>query len=159
MTYFGLFGFLVAVLVVASSGALFKPGPWYAALAKPGWTPPDWLFGPAWAVLYVMIAFSGWLVWQKVGFAGAALPFGLYVLQLLLNASWSAVFFGLKRMDLAFGVLVVLWLAIAVNIAAFLAIDSTAGFLLVPYLCWVTFAGALNLTVWRLNDLPAGSRG
>ncbi len=146
-----LAGFIAAVLLVASSGAVFKPGDWYLRLAKPRWTPPGWLFGPAWAVLYIMIAVSGWMVWQVAGFAGAAGAFAIYAVQLLLNASWSAVFFGLRRMDLAFAVLVALWLAIAANAIAFAGFSQEAALMLLPYLCWVTFAGALNLRVWQMN--------
>ena len=146
-----LAGFIVACFAVASSGAFFRPGPWYEQLQKPSWCPPNWLFAPAWTVLYIMIAVSGWLVFRKAGFSGAAVAFTIYVLQLLLNAAWSGIFFGAKRLDLAFGELVLLWLMILATILAFHPIDTTAAYLLIPYLCWVTFAGALNLTIWRLN--------
>ena len=91
--------FVVLVVAAASSGVLFKPGEWYKGLLKPSWTPPNWLFGPVWSVLYVMIAVAGWLVWRAEG-TGVALSF--WFLQLALNAVWSGIFFGLRRMDLAF---------------------------------------------------------
>lgn len=145
----GLAGFVIACMLAASSGAIFRPGTWYDSLAKPSWRPPNWLFGPAWTVLYIMIATAGWLAWKKAGLV--SLPIAIYAIQLLLNAAWSGLFFGLRRMDLAFGELVLLWLSIAATIWAFQPVDQTAAWLLVPYLCWVTFAGALNFTMWRLN--------
>lgn len=147
--------FLLCVLVVASSGAVFRPGAWYRTLSKPSWTPPDWLFGPAWAVLYLMIAVAGWRVWEYGPADAVPVAMAVFALQLVLNALWSAVFFGLKRPDWAFLELVAMWASIAVNIAVFYPLDALAGWLLVPYLAWVTFAGALNLTIWRLNRRPA----
>jgi tryptophan-rich sensory protein len=148
-----LLGFIGACFVVAMSGALFKPGRWYEALNKPGWTPPNWLFGPVWMVLYGMIAVSGWLVWQQVGLWHWA--FLIYAAQLALNGGWSAVFFGLRRVRLAAWEAGALWLSIAVNIAVFFPIDTAAALLLVPYLCWVTVAFALNVTILRLNPAVA----
>lgn len=147
----GLLGFIGANFAAALSGAVFTPGDWYRSLAKPRWNPPDWLFGPAWAVLYTMIAISGWLVWREHGFAGAAVPLAAYGVQLLLNAGWSAIFFGMRRPDLAFVELVVFWVAILVTLVLFWPLQRTAALLLVPYLAWVTFAGVLNLTLWRMN--------
>jgi len=147
----GLFGFVLLVAAVAASGGYFKPGAWYAGLAKPAWTPPDWLFPVAWALLYLSIAVSGWLVWRKLGLRQAVIPYSLYALQLVLNAAWSWLFFGLHRMDLAFIGIVVLWLTILATIVAFYRVQPAAGLLLVPYLIWVGFATALNLAVWRLN--------
>lgn len=145
---YGLLGFFAAVALVAGSGILFKPGAWYESLKRPSWRPPNWAFGPAWTVLYAMIAVAGWLVWRKVGFGPALL---VYAVQLLLNAGWSAVFFGLRRPGLALGELTLLWLSIIATIAAFLPIDALAAGLLLPYLAWVTFAGALNRSIWRMN--------
>jgi tryptophan-rich sensory protein len=153
----GLLGFVLACLVVASSGAVFRPGAWYETLRKPWWRPPNWLFAPAWTVLYIMIAVSGWLVWRKAGLAGAALPLGLYAVQLLLNAAWSGFFFGLRRMDLALVDVGLLWLSILGLIALFSPIDSLAAWLLVPYLAWVSFAAFLNWTMLRLNPGAAAA--
>jgi benzodiazapine receptor len=147
----GLAGFVAVNLAAAMSGHFFRPGEWYERLAKPWWRPPNWLFPPAWAVLYLTIAVSGWLVWREAGFAGAALPLAIYAVQLVLNATWSGVFFGLRRIDLALANLVLLWLSIAATIAAFHPVHAGADWLLVPYLAWVTFAGALNLAILRLN--------
>ncbi|MDJ0944807.1 MAG: TspO/MBR family protein [Kiloniellales bacterium] len=143
--------FILAVILVASSGAVFKPGAWYRTLTKPSWTPPDWVFPTGWTLLYVLIAISGWRVWERLPLEAALVPMAIYALQLLLNAGWSAIFFGLKRPDWAFAELACLWLAIVANILVFQPIDTLAAALLLPYLAWVTFAGALNLAVWRLN--------
>ena len=147
----GLIGFLAACFAAASTGAFFKPGAWYEGLNKPAWRPPNWLFPPAWAVLYVMMAVAAWLVWREAGFRGAPMGLLLWCVQLALNAAWSWIFFGMKRMDLAFAELAVLWLAILATLLAFAMVSATAAWLMVPYLAWVTFAGVLNLTMWRLN--------
>ena len=147
----GLAVFVILVMAVASTGAAFKPGTWYESLIKPGWTPPNWLFPVAWTILYVMIAVAGWLVWRDAGMTGARLALSLYLLQLILNAAWSWLFFGLHRMDLAMLDIVALWLAVAATIAAFFAIKPAAGLILVPYLLWVSYAAALNLYIWQAN--------
>ena len=156
--WYGLWGFIGACFVAALSGALFPPGQWYEGLKKPSWRPPNWLFAPAWTILYAMIAIAGWLVWRDKGFAGAAVPLAIYFVQLALNAAWSGLFFGMRRMDLALAELIVLWLSILATIVAFYPIHVTAALLMVPYLAWVTFAGVLNFTMWRLNPTPAVAR-
>ncbi len=154
-----LAGFLLACFVVATTAAVFRPDAWYEALRKPSWNPPNWLFPPAWTVLYIMIAVSGWLVWRELGCAGAALPLAVFVVQLVLNGLWSPIFFGMKRLDLAFYELTILWVSIVACILLFAPISATAAWLLVPYLAWVSFAGLLNYTVWKLNaeEVPASS--
>jgi tryptophan-rich sensory protein len=147
-TWLGLGGFVLACFAAASTGALFRPGAWYRRLRKPAFNPPDWLFGPAWAVLYLSIAVSAWLVWREAGFGP---PIWLWFGSLLLNAAWSWLFFGKRRMDLAFYELVVFWLSIAAMILAFAPTSALAAWLLVPYLAWVSFATALNVALWRLN--------
>ncbi|NBC97079.1 MAG: sensory protein TspO [Deinococcus-Thermus bacterium] len=144
-------GFALVTLLAASSGAVFKPDAWYRAMNKPSWTPPDWVFPTVWTPLYVMIAASGWLVWREAGLAGAALPLAVYVVQLVLNAGWSAVFFGMKKPGLAFVEVLTLWLSIALTMILFWPISKTAALLLAPYLLWVTIASALNFQVWRMN--------
>jgi tryptophan-rich sensory protein len=150
----GLGGFLLAVMAAASTGALFRPGAWYAGLAKPSWNPPNWLFGPAWGVLYTTIAVAGWLVWGRTGWGP---ELWLWWGSLLLNAVWSWLFFGLRRMDLAFYELVVFWASIAAMILAFWPAHQGAAMLLLPYLAWVTFAGVLNRTLWRMNPEANGA--
>ncbi|MBY0338940.1 MAG: tryptophan-rich sensory protein [Acetobacteraceae bacterium] len=140
--------FVLACVATAASGAIFTPGPWYAQLRRPSWTPPDWLFGPAWGVLFCMIAAAGWLVWRQVGWG---LELSVYAVQLVLNFAWSWLFFGRRRPDLAFFELCLLWLSIAACILLFAPVSAWAAGLFVPYLLWVTFAGALNLRMWQLN--------
>ena len=149
-----LIGFFAICLAVASSGAVFRPGPWYETLAKPSWTPPRWAFPVVWSVLYAAMAVAGWLVWRHVGFA--PVPFGFYAAQLVFNAAWSALFFGLKRPDIAFADLALLWLSIVGTLLAFAPVDGIAALLFAPYLAWVTLAGALNLAVWRSNRVLLG---
>lgn len=143
-----LLGFFAACFATALSGAVFTPGAWYESLKKPWWRPPNWLFGPAWGVLFCLIAISGWLVWREVGFGLAMFVYGV---QLVLNFAWSALFFGAKRTDLALYDLMALWLSILGCIILFAPISGTAALLMLPYLAWVTFAGVLNAEMWRLN--------
>ena len=150
-----LAGFVAACFLAALPGAWFRPGEWYERLQKPAWRPPNRLFAPVWTVLYLMMAFSGWLVWRQAGLAGAGPALAVYALQLVLNAAWTPLFFGLRRPDLGFFDVVLLWLSIVATIALFLLIDVVAAVLLVPYLAWVTFAAALNFAVWRLNAAVA----
>lgn len=147
----GLLVWLALCFAAAAFGAQFKPGAWYAALAKPVWTPPNYLFPIAWTVLYILMAVAAWLVWRRLGWQGGALPLGLFLLQLVLNALWSWVFFGLERIDLAFYELCLFWLALVATLLAFWQVYPLAGILLLPYLLWVSFAGALNFSIWRLN--------
>jgi tryptophan-rich sensory protein len=151
----GLACFIAACFLAALTGALFRPGAWYERLNKPSWRPPNWLFAPAWTVLYLMIAVAGWLVWRQAGLAGAGLALAVYAVQLMLNAAWSPLFFGLHRPDLGFVDIILLWMSILTTIVLFGPIHSVAALLLVPYLAWVTFAGALNFAVWRLNSESA----
>ena len=146
-----LFGFVAACFLAAATGILFKPGEWYERLKKPAWRPPNWLFAPVWTVLYLMIAFAGWLVWNTAGFGGGGWPLAFYALQLLLNALWTPVFFGLHRPDLGFAVIALLWLTIAATIVAFALVNGVAAMLMIPYLAWVSFASLLNFAVWRRN--------
>ena len=145
----GVFG--VICLAAASSGALFRPGEWYWDLTKPSWNPPDYVFAPAWLVLYCMIAYAAWRVWTQAAPGEALFPMAAFGVQIALNALWSALFFGLRRPDLAFVEVVCLWLSIVVMMVAYYGVDPLSCWLMVPYLLWVTFAGALNFTVWRLN--------
>lgn len=148
--YLALVPFLAAVLAASSTGAVFRPGRWYKTLDKPAWTPPDWLFPFAWGALYVAIAVAAWLIWLDAGMA-AAIALGVWLVQLILNAGWSAVFFGMRRMGLAFIEVSALWLSIAATIALFYPVSKAAAALMLPYLVWVSFAAALNFEVWRRN--------
>ena len=140
--------FIGVVILAAASGAVFKPGPWYEELRKPGWTPPNWAFPVVWTILYIMIAYAGWNVWSK---AGWSLPIVFWAVQIGLNAAWSWLFFGLRRMDLALADVGLLWLAIAGFIVTAWPVSPLAALLFVPYLAWVTTAGLLNRSVQQLN--------
>lgn len=124
---------------------------WYAELRKPGWTPPGWVFGPVWTTLYVLMGIAGWLVWRKAGFSGAPWAILLFALQLAFNAAWSGIFFGMRRFDLAFIEIVMLWVLILATAIAFWRHDPRSAVLLLPYLAWVSYASALNYAIWRLN--------
>lgn len=147
----GLCGWLLACFAAASLGALFMPGEWYATLRKPAWNPPGWLFGPVWSALYTMMAVAAWQVWKRGGFVAQRRPLTLFLAQLVLNAAWTPLFFGLHRPGLAFAEILLLWLAIAATLVAFWPVSRTAAGLLAPYLAWVSFAAVLNGTLWRLN--------
>lgn len=148
---------LVALLLcygAAAVGGLFGTGgdsSWYADLAKPSWTPPSWVFGPVWTLLYGMMAVSVWLVWLQRHQRPCAAPMVVFAVQLAFNAAWTPLFFGLHRPGVAFADIVLLWLALMATLYLFLRQRAMAGFLLVPYLLWVSFAGALNFAIWRLN--------
>ncbi len=150
--WLALLGFLVVVFVAASFGAVFQPGAWYAGLAKPSFNPPSWVFAPVWTVLYVLMAVAAWLVWRARGsVAAAAAPLAAWLVQLMLNALWSWLFFGLHRMGLALVDIVALWFTIVVTIALFWRVRHLASWLMAPYLAWVSFAMVLNGALWRLN--------
>ena len=122
---------------------------WYPLLSKPGFTPPDWLFGPVWTALYVLMGIAAWRVWRADAKARNALA--VFVVQLALNLAWSVVFFGLRKIGAAVAVIVLLEAAILTTMAAFWRVDRSAAALLLPYALWVAFATVLNIAVWRLN--------
>ncbi len=146
-----LCGFLLLCFATALSGVVCPPGEWYAALRKPSWNPPGWVFGPVWSALYTMMGVSAWLVWRRGGFAAQRGPLMLFLVQLGLNAAWTPLFFGWRRPGVALVEIILLWLTIGATILAFRRVSRPAAWLLVPYLAWVGFATVLNGTLWRLN--------
>lgn len=122
---------------------------WYATLKKPEWTPPGWVFGPVWTVLYVLMGIASWLVWKKTGLG--TYPLTLYAVQLLLNGLWSPVFFGTQSIKGGLVVIVLLLGTLVETTRAFWAVDHRAGALLVPYLAWASFAAALNASLAARN--------
>ena len=142
--------FAALVAAAAFTGAQFEPGEWYAQAAKPSWTPPNWVFAPVWTALYVAIAIAGWQVWRSAG-AKWVPALSVWLLQLVLNSSWSWLFFGIHRPGLALIDLTLLLATIIVFIALALRHSRLASGLFVPYLLWVGFAGALNLSIVLLN--------
>jgi translocator protein len=148
MDYTLFFTYLVACGAAAATGAMFGPGEWYRSLAKPSWTPPDWLFPVAWTTLYLCMSLSAMRV---ALLPGTGLALALWSVQIAFNTLWTPVFFGLRRMGAGLVVLICLWAAVAATMLAFWSHDWVAGVLFAPYLVWVTVAGALNYSVWRLN--------
>jgi len=149
----GLFlTFLAACGAASATGAMFEPGEWYKALSKPVWTPPGWVFPVTWTVLYLCMAASAARV-AVLPDNGQAMAF--WALQIAFNTLWTPVFFGLHRMRAAMVVMAGLWLSVAATLLAFWQLDTTAGLLFVPYLIWVTIAGALNFSVMRRNPAAA----
>ena len=146
-----LIGWLVLTFCAAGTSVFIKTGGWYGALAKPTWNPPSWLFGPAWTVLYTMMALAAWLVWRQGGWKTQRRPLTLYLAQWLLNAIWTPLFFGLHQPGWAFAEILILLVAILVTLFMFWRVKMAAGLLLVPYALWTTFAAVLNFTIWRLN--------
>jgi len=125
---------------------------WYAALEKPFFTPPSWLFAPAWITLYLLMAIAAFLIWRKgLGEEGVKTALVIFLVQLVLNALWSVVFFGLQSPLYGMVVILVLWIAILLTIIKFFKLSTAAGALLLPYILWVSFASILNISIWVLN--------
>jgi len=118
---------------------------WYALLSKPTFSPPNWLFGPVWTILYTLIGISLYKIWIKKG------DLKLFAFHLVLNAIWSPIFFGLKNLGLAFLIIMMMDTTLIIIIKRFLKIDRIAGYLLIPYLLWISFASLLNYSIWKLN--------
>ena len=144
---------LALVAAVSAAGSLVtvpKISGWYAALAKPAFNPPAWVFGPVWSTLYVLMAVAAWRIWSMTG-PRRVEALWLYGAQLALNAAWSQVFFGLERPGWALAVILALLATVAVTTWRFWSIDRIAGWLMLPYVAWVAFASVLNGTIVRLN--------
>lgn len=125
---------------------------WYLTLRKPGWTPPSGVFAPVWISLYLLMGIAAFLVWRKgLGHEGVRTALALFVLQLVLNTLWSAAFFGATSPLAGLIVIIALWIAILATIVCFLRVSTGAGLLLIPYISWVSFAAALNWSIFALN--------
>jgi translocator protein len=149
---FAAFLALVAIAsAIGSSVTLPQIDGWYVGLAKPSFTPPNWVFGPVWTLIYLMLAVAGWPIWHRYGLSEARVALSLFAVQLVLNVLWSVLFFGLQRPGAALVDIVLLWLAILATLATFLRLRSAAGWLLAPYLLWVSYAVALNAAIVHLN--------
>ena len=143
---------LATVTVAMAGGLLTEIGPWYRALVKPSWQPPDWLFGPAWTLIFALTAAAGIRAWEASSDAGARRLVVLsFAVNGVLNAAWSLLFFKLRRPDWALAEVALLWLSIAWLIVLCGRRARVAGWLMLPYLAWVSFAAFLNLTIVRLN--------
>ena len=144
-----LLGWIGISFVPAAVGAPFTASEWYRRLSKPRWAPPAAVFGPVWTLLYVLMGIAAWRVSAEGEQGRGALR--LFGLQLLLNGAWTPIFFGLRQPGVAFAEIVATWAAIVATLIAFARTRPVAGLLLVPYLAWVTFATALNWSIWRRN--------
>ncbi len=140
------------MLLVVGGGLLIglftAPGDWYAGLVKPSFNPPNWIFGPVWTVLYVLIAIAGWRIWQRDRH-GTAMK--LWWVQLVLNFLWSPVFFSLHQIGVALAIIIALLAAVLAFAATAWGRDRVSAWLFVPYAAWVAFASLLNASVWMLN--------
>lgn len=146
----------LAVCYAASGIGALATGPavqnWYPTLAKPAFNPPNWVFAPVWTVLFTLMGIALFLVWRQIGIEpGVRTAMALFGVQLVLNVLWSVLFFGLRMPLAGFIEILVLWVAIALTIASFFRFSAVAGWLLVPYIAWVSFAAVLNFAIWRLN--------
>lgn len=153
--YLKLFAAILICWTAGGLGTIFTSSAipnWYAYLNKPFFSPPNWVFGPVWSTLYTLMGVSAYLIWKK-GFKTQKIRNAIYLfgIQLILNAVWSPVFFGVKNLFLALVIIVFMWIYIYKTIIAFAKINKTASYLLYPYLAWVSFATLLNYSVWMLN--------
>lgn len=150
--------FLIAILVcqiVGAIGSLFTVPSiptWYATIEKPGFTPPNWVFAPVWTTLFVLMGISAYLIWEKgLERKEVRIALSIFVIQLVLNLFWSFLFFQLQSPLYAFFEIIVLWFLILLTTINFFKISKVAGFLLVPYILWVSFAAILNFSIAKLN--------
>jgi tryptophan-rich sensory protein len=146
-----LIPWLLVPFVAAATGALWPPDAWFAALAKPPWQPPNWLFGPVWTTLYLLMGIAAWRVWRRGPAPDCAVALRWWWVQLALNALWTPVFFGLHAPGPALAVILTLAVLIVLTMRAFVRVDRFAAGLLPPYLAWVSFASVLNASLWWLN--------
>ena len=130
---------------------------WYTTLVKSTLNPPSWVFGPAWVTLYTLMGLAAYLVWRKRHLPGAKLALTWYGVQLVLNALWSVLFFGLQQPGLAFAEIVALLACIVVTSVLFWRVSPLAGALMIPYIAWVAFASYLNVSIWLLNHAPVST--
>jgi benzodiazapine receptor len=154
----GLVGWLMLSFAAAAIGAVasVQAAAFYQQLAQPSWAPPSSVFGPVWSVLYALMGVTAWLVWRDGGWRRQRSVLTLFVIQLAVNALWSWLFFAWHHGALAFVDIVLLWLLIVATVIGFWRVRPLAGALLLPYLCWVSFASGLNFAVWHLNPQILG---
>jgi translocator protein len=154
----GLFAWLAISFITSGIGAVasINAASFYGQLIQPSWAPPSSVFAPVWTTLYALMGIAGWLVWRVGGFHANRFALTLFLVQLAINALWSWLFFAWHFGALAFVDIVVLWLLIIATLVSFWRVRPLAGALLIPYLLWVSFAAALNFSVWQLNPQVLG---
>ncbi len=149
-----LAGFILLCLAAGGAGAILTAPAipsWYATISKPAWTPPNWIFRPVWTALYIMMGFSGWLVWRNKGAPRCKSTLVVWFVQLALNVLWSPLFFGLKAVGIALIDIYLLWLFIGRFLITSWGVSRPAAILFMPYWAWVSYASALNLAIWVMN--------
>ena len=146
-----LIGWMLFSMAAGASGAIWPVSSWYFEIARPSWTPPPWVFGPVWTLLYLLIGASAWRVWRRGGFRRDGVALGLFLVQWAFNFAWTGLFFGLKMPGVALVEIVVLLALITATIVRFGRHDPFAAIMLVPYLLWVGYATSLNAGFWWLN--------
>jgi tryptophan-rich sensory protein len=149
-----LLGFIVLCFAVGGIGGVVTNSAlydWYPTIAKPTWTPPNWVFGPVWSALYFMMACAVWLVWRQGNAVSRTVPMACFGIQLMLNLVWSLLFFGWRSPSAAFVGVLLLWVSIAATARVFAGRSRIAGLMMAPYLAWTSFAAILNFYIWRLN--------
>ena len=145
---------VVAFLLVAGAAAFggrFRPDEWYEALDKPAWTPPNRIFAPVWMLLYAAMAVAAWFAWRSGAGSARTIGLSLWLAQLVANAAWSWIFFGRRCPGWALLDIAVMFVLILATVRVFFSLSAVAGWLMVPYLAWVGFAGALNTALWLRN--------
>lgn len=148
---------IISILIAQAAGLIgsfftvSSVGTWYATLAKPMWNPPDWIFGPVWIALYTLMGMAAYIVWLQKNAQSVGIALSVYGAQLILNALWSILFFGLKNPSFAFIEILILLAFILLTTILFWKINTWAGVLMLPYVAWVSFAAFLNYTIWQLN--------
>lgn len=154
----GLVAWLAISFIASGIGVMasMRADSFYGQLVQPTWAPPSSVFGPVWTILYALMGIAAWLVWRVGGFRAGRSALTLFLVQLAVNALWSWLFFAWHRGALAFADIVLLWLLIIATLVSFWRVSPLAGALLIPYLLWVSFAAALNFSVWQLNPQVLG---
>ncbi|HEX5655367.1 MAG TPA: TspO/MBR family protein [Chitinophagaceae bacterium] len=145
---------LLTVGIGATAGLFTASGvdSWYTTIQKPSWNPPNWIFGPVWTTLYIMMGIALYLVWKSGSDERVKkIALILFAFQLILNFLWSFIFFDQQQPGWAFLEILILWVFILLTIFAFARVNKAAAWLLVPYISWVSFAAILNYTIWQLN--------
>lgn len=145
--------FIILCFASAFIGSIFtfkSLKTWYPTIKKPSWNPPKEVFGPVWTVLYLLMAVSGWMIWERTQHV-FGIEMVLFLIQLVFNTLWSLIFFGLRHPGWAFVDVILLWIFIVLTMLSFWSIYWLSGALFIPYLIWVSFAAFLNFTIWQIN--------
>ena len=148
-----LIGLVIVCNLIGAMGALWtaSDGSWYRNINKPGFNPPNWIFGPVWTLLFILMGISLYLVYTSPSSKIRTIALILFAVQFVFNVLWSYLFFGINRPDLAFAEIIILLGLIIATTIYFFRVNKISGYLLIPYILWVSFASILNFSIWRLN--------